>query len=252
MIRFRWRGVTLLVVLGLSTTVWAEEQSGKSNALNQEPGAVIGGTGRSTAPVEPSAPAEPATATSSAEVAVTAPAATPTTASPAVGDAAARAANGKAVMEKLNGTEWAIELSPMYGGKAKPALKDSLRFDNGQITSASLSKEGYAGTNCTVTVGEDGVPVWETMQTSEGKGVVFWRGELYGDTMRGILSKHPIEGNTEDYSFTGKQSGAAAAPSAAEPAPAQPAAAQVSRPAPAEPERDASADTGKKRKKGWF
>ncbi len=253
MTRSQWQWVTLSVLMGVAGTARAaDQQPTKSDPLDQEPGAVIGETGQATAPVDSSAPASPATATTSADVAVTAPAAAEAQA--AVSDAAAKAAKGNQVMEKLNGTEWTIELTPMYGGKPKQPLSDTLQFVRGKVTAAGLAKDSYVPSNCTVTVGDDGVPVWETMQTSENKGVVFWRGELHGDTMRGILSKHPVEGNTEDYSFAGKQSGTVSALSPAASAPAQPHAAQANQPAPAAPtpSKNENPDAGKKRKKGWF
>ena len=143
----------------------------------------------------------------------------PAAASPEV---AASQQSDKAVREaeaaaRLNGTQWAIELTPMSGQKPKRPMKDTLRFEQGQITSEQLSTTGYSTSNYTLTVGDDGVPVWETMQTSKAKGVVFWRGELHGDTMRGILSEHPLEGTAQDHSFIGQRASAAMAPS--EPSP---------------------------------
>jgi hypothetical protein len=120
-------------------------------------------------------------------------------------DAAKRAKARAEATTKLNGT-WAVELMPMFGDKKQPK-PDTLSFDQGKVSSSTLGKDGYSVTNATISVGDDGVPVWETMQTSEGKGVAFWRGELHGETMTGVLSKHPVEGSTEDYSFSGKKTG---------------------------------------------
>ncbi len=104
---------------------------------------------------------------------------------------------------KLRGSVWAIKMTPISGGKDSPAKEDRVSFDGGKIVSDKLSAEGYGSSNYTLTVGDDGVPVWETMQSAGDKGLAFWRGELHGEMMRGILSKHATQGPTEDYSFSG-------------------------------------------------
>ena len=155
---------------------------------------------------------------------------------------------------QLNGTQWAIELTPMYGKKPKRPLKDTVAFEQGTVTSEELSSDGYPTSNYTLTVGDDGISVWETMQTSERNGVVFWRGEVHGETMRGILSKHPLKGDAEDYTFVGHQAGATdqtAEPLVEAAAPRERATAQAEQAAQAEA---ASTETGtpKKTRKGWF
>ena len=117
---------------------------------------------------------------------------------------AVKAAKEKEAAALLNGTIWSIEWTPLSGGKPKKPLKDTLTFENGKVTSETLSRDGYPTSNYTLTVGEDGVTVWETMQTKEKTGVVFWRGERQGDTMRGILSKQPADGPPVDHSFSGR------------------------------------------------
>ena len=39
------------------------------------------------------------------------------------------------------------------------------------------------------------------MQTSEKKGLTFWKGELENDKMRGVLSRHIDEKTIKDYTF---------------------------------------------------
>lgn len=144
------------------------------------------------------------------------------------------------VLKRLNGTQWVLELiSRTASGKVK-TQRDTVKFEGGQVSSEQLLEAGYAPTNYTVTVGDDGVPVWETMQTNEKQDVVFWRGELRDSVMRGLLSKHPAEGPTEDLSFVGNQAGGQVresdAPAAAAQAPSAetaPPAASDSAPAPA-------------------
>jgi hypothetical protein len=140
---------------------------------------------------------------------------------------------------KLNRTEWTVEFSLMSAEKLKKPMHDTLQFDQGKLTSAMLTKDGYTPSNYTLSVGADGVPIWETMQNSE-KGTASWRGELHGETMSGILSRHGSDGTAQDYSFLGRQSGTVASTSA----PATPVAA-VQSSAPAKSEKP-------KKKKGWF
>jgi len=121
------------------------------------------------------------------------------------------------VRAQIAGTTWDVELTTIVGEKTK-TQKDSLTFDEKQVKSDRLTKAGYPTSNYTLTVGEDGVPVWETMQTKEGEGVAFWRGELRGSTMRGVLSKHPTEGAPEDYTFSGREGQGRAVGKAPEPA----------------------------------
>ena len=142
------------------------------------------------------------------------------------------------VRAQLNGTKWLIDLTPISTeGKVKPA-KDAVKFDLTKIGSEYLVKQGYPQSNYTLTIGEDGTAVWETMQTKEGEGVAFWRGEFHGELMRGVLSKHPLKGDPEDFSFSGREAGGKtigtselAPPAAVQPASSTPApATQQSKP----------------------
>ena len=142
---------------------------------------------------------------------------TPVPAGAKVDPKAAAEAELKAKREKeaaalLNGTVWNVEMVPLSGEKGKKPLADTLTFEGGKINSKSLSKEGYATSNYTLTVEVGDLVIWETMQSKEGTGVVFWRGERQGDTMRGILSKQPTDGKNVDYSFSGKVLSPAAPP----------------------------------------
>ena len=140
---------------------------------------------------------------------------------------------------KLDGTEWTLELRPMEGtGKNK---RDTVSFTGRTVTSDRLAKLGYPTSNYSLNVKEDRTATWETMQTKAGEGVVFWRGELEGETMRGVLSQQPANKPAESYSFVGKQTGGVTpAPAPAEPAQAVP----MAEPAPvpsAQPEAAVSA-----------
>lgn len=139
---------------------------------------------------------------------------------------------------RITGTRWAIEWTPVGAGEKAKSQKDTVSFDDRQITSERLSKAGYPASNYTLTVQDDGVIIWETMQTKDGEGVAFWRGELHGTAMRGVLSKHPLSGESEDYTITGEQAkGSASGAKTAAPA--------VSTGAPASSD-SATSDTGTK------
>ncbi len=105
-------------------------------------------------------------------------------------------------LNELNNTEWGIELLPM-SVKGKKEV-DTVTFKNNQVGIAGFAKKGFSFTNFTLTVQEDGVVIWETMQTSEKSGIAFWRGELDPklQTMRGVVSHQIDQKNKQDYSFT--------------------------------------------------
>ncbi len=105
-------------------------------------------------------------------------------------------------LNELNNTEWSIELLPMTG-KGKKEI-DTVTFKNNQVGIAGFAKKGFSFTNFTLTVQEDGVVIWETMQTSEKSGIAFWRGEFDSklQTMRGVVSHQVDQKNKQDYSFT--------------------------------------------------
>ena len=111
------------------------------------------------------------------------------------------------VRAQLDGTTWSVQLMPSSGAKAAKPQKDTITFTKRQVSSEFLTKAGYPNSNYSLTLGDDGRAVWETMQTKEGEGVAFWRGEVDGATMRGVLSKHPLEGEPEDYSISGQSTG---------------------------------------------
>ncbi len=174
---------------------------------------------------------------------------------------AKREQQAKAAAE-LSGSQWSLAFTPMSGEKLKKPLTDTVEFTQGKVTATKLTSEGFTASNYTLTVGYDGVPVWETMQNSEKGDVAFWRGELHGNTMSGILSKHPASGGTEDFSFTGQRTGEASAPPAAGESQAAPvtAHAPASAAAPAKPDAKApapakatqSSTPPAQKKKGWF
>ena len=120
---------------------------------------------------------------------------------PVVDPAIARREAETKAKETLGLKEWPIYLVTMAEKKTK-AETDVLTFPEGKIISKNLTDKGYPASNYTVTVQEDGLIIWETMQTAEKGDIAFWRGELQGEVMRGVLSMHPVKGETKDYSFS--------------------------------------------------
>lgn len=107
------------------------------------------------------------------------------------------------VRAQLEGTRWAVNLMPLGGAdKAKPR-QDAVLFTGKTVSSESLTKAGYPGSNYSLTIEDGGMATWETMQTKEGEGVVFWKGEVNGSKLQGVLSKHPANAAPEDFSFSG-------------------------------------------------
>jgi len=108
---------------------------------------------------------------------------------------------------ELNNTEWQIEILGMSGKEKKE--KGTLNFKNNRISVSNFGKFEFPATNYTITVQNDGLMIWETMQVSETSGTAFWRGEIGSDmkNMKGSLSHHIDENTTNDYSFgsTGKK-----------------------------------------------
>ena len=104
--------------------------------------------------------------------------------------------------KQLEGSLWDVEMTPMSGkGKGK---KDVLVFKENRFSAEKFSQEGFEPTNFTITVKEDGITVWETMQSSgSGKDIIFWRGEIGQkmSDMRGVVSIQHANGINDDFSF---------------------------------------------------
>lgn len=100
---------------------------------------------------------------------------------------------------KLEGTEWAVEMK-QAGTKAK-AETDTIIFSEGKVVSKNLQELGYAPSNFSVRIDEDGTVIWETMQSSEQDGTAFWRGDIKDGIMRGVLSKKDKKERVSDFNF---------------------------------------------------
>lgn len=106
----------------------------------------------------------------------------------------------EAIKKRLDYTDWEIELGEMGNG-SKKKIRDIVHFKDGKVEAETLVAEGFMPTNYTLTLKKDNIVVWETMQSSEKAGLAFWRGEIEGSRMRGVLSRHFSEKKVIDYSF---------------------------------------------------
>lgn len=127
-----------------------------------------------------------------------------TTSVPALSPAARKEAETKA-KERLAAREWTVYLTALEQKKAGQET-DVLNFAEGKLSSRNLSSKGYPTSNYTITIQENGAIIWETMQTTEKGEMAFWRGELEGETMRGVLSLQPLKGQARGFSFTSMSS----------------------------------------------
>ena len=91
----------------------------------------------------------------------------------------------------------------MYGKDTEEPLQDLVDFDHGTMSSQRLARDEFQPARFTVTLTENAAPVWEAMQSSPRIGVAFWRGELHGEEMRGVISQQPLEGESADFLFVG-------------------------------------------------
>ena len=109
------------------------------------------------------------------------------------------------VVARLSGTRWAVQLEPMYGEKPAQALVDVLRFQGDLVTSDRLASSGFQSGRYTVMVDADGESAWEATQVNLEEGIALWKGEFHAGTVRGIMSQHPLTGETLDFIFVGQE-----------------------------------------------
>jgi len=103
--------------------------------------------------------------------------------------------------EAVDGNRWDVAVVPLTGKGEKTA--DALIFADNKFYSEEYQKKGYAASNYTLSLADDGRVVVETMQSGEKMGIVFWRVE-FDDKLtecRGVISCQLSGNKTEDYSF---------------------------------------------------
>ena len=110
----------------------------------------------------------------------------------------------------LNGFSWSLEVAPTGGKKEdRKTIPDKVIFKDGKMSSEGLTKKGYGTSNYTLTVGDDGIPVFETMQRDTKEGVAFWRGELVDGKIRGVISIQAPKSPATSFGFYGTKEGEA-------------------------------------------
>ncbi|MGE5279492.1 MAG: hypothetical protein ACM3L6_01940 [Deltaproteobacteria bacterium] len=108
--------------------------------------------------------------------------------------------------QAIDGNQWEVSVIAMSGkGEKTP---DALIFKDNKFSSKEYAQKGYAPSNYTISLTDDGRAVVETMQSEEKQGICFWRVEFDDKFagLTGVLSRQLSENKTEDYSFvsTGK------------------------------------------------
>lgn len=100
---------------------------------------------------------------------------------------------------------WEIQFTPkaVSSEVAGATQKDTLSFKEGKFVSNALMKEGFAPSKYSTRYKEEGVVVWETMQTKKDGTTVNWYGEYNGKVMKGVLSEIPANGKSREFSFVG-------------------------------------------------
>ena len=123
------------------------------------------------------------------------------TASPASMSDATRNQLAAQAKNKLESRQW--EVSVTSTGKKAVTETDVFTFAEGKVTSKNLSAQGYKKSNLNVGIQDDGTIVWETMQVNANNNdLAFFRGELSGTTMRGVISMQPVKGEKTIFNFT--------------------------------------------------
>lgn len=101
---------------------------------------------------------------------------------------------------ELNNTAWDIDVVRM-ADKERVRTPDRLVFFDKKVYSEKFQAKGYKASNYSMRIQPDGSVIWETMQTKEGEGQLFLRGNLRKDLMDGMMVKHPVKGKNEDFAF---------------------------------------------------
>lgn len=108
------------------------------------------------------------------------------------------------LIARIGGTRWAIILEPLYGGDSSQVLRDTITFSLNEFSSIRFAAEGFKTADVVVST-KDGEPVWTALQANPLKGVVFWKGRVYGEQLEGTVSRVPLEGKIQDYRFEGEE-----------------------------------------------
>ena len=103
---------------------------------------------------------------------------------------------------KLNNTEWTISVKP--SGEKGKVETDVISFVEGKMISKNMKNAGFNDAEFNVRIGEEGVVIWETMQSDEKGDSTFWRGDIENGKMKGMLTKENNRGVMSNFSFASK------------------------------------------------
>ncbi len=106
--------------------------------------------------------------------------------------------------KNLNGTIWEVELISVASDGTRQPIRDKITFTGKSFKSHYFSTQGFSPSNYTVTVHDNNMITWETIQTNDKGETVSWRGDLEGKKMEGVLSQHSSNQNAHDFSFFSK------------------------------------------------
>lgn len=110
----------------------------------------------------------------------------------------------------LNGFTWNLDVTSTAGKKEdRKTTQDTVIFKDGKLNSSGLGEKGFGTSNYTLTVGDDGVPVFETMQRNDKESTVFWRGEVVEGKIRGVISVQEKDKPAVAFGFRGEKAGEA-------------------------------------------
>lgn len=101
----------------------------------------------------------------------------------------------------LSGTTWTLELIPASVSGGTTSIKDKIQFTGKSFESHYFRSRGFLSTHYTVTIQDNGMITWKTIQKNPDGEMVSWRGDWQGDRMEGMLSYHPAGNSPQDFSF---------------------------------------------------
>jgi len=105
----------------------------------------------------------------------------------------------------LNGTEWEVKMIPTDKKASQAVEYDKIRFSDDQVVSKNMAAKGFQPTFYTLTSNDEGVIIWETMQTGPAGDIVAWRGEWVNGQMRGVINQQMASGETRTFHFVGSK-----------------------------------------------
>ncbi len=107
--------------------------------------------------------------------------------------------------QELEGSRWDIVVKTSSG---QDQFSDRLIFEDKKFSSETFSSNGFVPVQYSLSMNNDGIVVFETMQAGKNGGVLFWKAEFGkdGDTLKGILSQVFEDQAGQDLYFSGRKS----------------------------------------------